>query len=481
MSDLNRKALFTRELPKLQREKDVILSTALRDNIFLPFALECLNYDIKFVDSLPFPQDVPACTDYETIWICPTSAFFTVVGKRITRSQLLSTLFMHEVLHIMLQHNRRRGHRDPELWNIACDYVINLILKHLEEESHNQTSSKADNLVNLGISEIPDGYILLNSMFENMLEEEVYSQLASKSYKKKKYYMSYADFKNSVDGEGETPSISKSPEDIDGQVVEITETTIDLPGLGGHTRTDINFPPLEQIIGKDKAGEKEGRTAIARGKLGETLSKGIGSTSFQAFLRRLLKIKIDWARILKDSILTALQVSQDQIWHMPRTVWLANPYMPYLPNFDEDEIPGYAIFVSDQSGSMSDEDVTKALSITIEADEYYDGVLLATHDYDNVWLKFYEKGISGEKDEIKDLLKRRHAGGTSHKWVFEKIAEFMKSRQDIQPSVLVGCTDLYSDLETTQNIIPSSIPRVWIVNSDHNVHGLLGRVIRINQ
>ncbi len=34
----------------------------------------------------------------------------------------------HEVMHVGMKHNLRRGDRDPERWNIACDYVINPIL-----------------------------------------------------------------------------------------------------------------------------------------------------------------------------------------------------------------------------------------------------------------------------------------------------------------------------------------------------------------
>ncbi|MBT4086750.1 MAG: hypothetical protein HOE83_23380 [Alphaproteobacteria bacterium] len=35
---------------------------------------------------------------------------------------------LHEILHVVLFHNLRRGTRDPKLWNIAADHYINLIL-----------------------------------------------------------------------------------------------------------------------------------------------------------------------------------------------------------------------------------------------------------------------------------------------------------------------------------------------------------------
>ena len=37
-------------------------------------------------------------------------------------------LFCHEVLHNVFDHLGRRNNRDPNIWNIACDYAINQIL-----------------------------------------------------------------------------------------------------------------------------------------------------------------------------------------------------------------------------------------------------------------------------------------------------------------------------------------------------------------
>lgn len=46
---------------------------------------------------------------------------------RVSEEVLLFTV-AHEVLHCALGHHVRRGHRDHERWNIACDYVVNWLL-----------------------------------------------------------------------------------------------------------------------------------------------------------------------------------------------------------------------------------------------------------------------------------------------------------------------------------------------------------------
>ncbi|MGI6097844.1 MAG: DUF2201 family putative metallopeptidase, partial [Dethiobacteria bacterium] len=42
---------------------------------------------------------------------------------------MLMSALVHEVLHAALQHIWRRGDRDRELWDMACDYVVNQIIK----------------------------------------------------------------------------------------------------------------------------------------------------------------------------------------------------------------------------------------------------------------------------------------------------------------------------------------------------------------
>lgn len=62
-----------------------------------------------------------ACTDGQRIRFAPSFL------EKLEVRQVVG-LIVHEVLHIILKHPLVRGHRDPSLWNQACDYAINLIL-----------------------------------------------------------------------------------------------------------------------------------------------------------------------------------------------------------------------------------------------------------------------------------------------------------------------------------------------------------------
>lgn len=46
-----------------------------------------------------------------------------------TPMNLCSSALAHEVMHCVLEHMFRREGRDPERWNVACDYALNPILK----------------------------------------------------------------------------------------------------------------------------------------------------------------------------------------------------------------------------------------------------------------------------------------------------------------------------------------------------------------
>lgn len=73
----------------------------------------------------------------------------------------------HEYLHAALCHEARLGKRDPELWNVACDYVINQWLRDME------------------VGTMPDG-LLFDSELAGLPAESVYDRLAANLRKYKR-------------------------------------------------------------------------------------------------------------------------------------------------------------------------------------------------------------------------------------------------------------------------------------------------------
>ena len=66
----------------------------------------------------------------------------------------------HEYLHAALCHEQRLGKRDPELWNVACDYVINQWLRDME------------------VGQMPQG-LLFDPELNGLSAESIYDLLAA--------------------------------------------------------------------------------------------------------------------------------------------------------------------------------------------------------------------------------------------------------------------------------------------------------------
>lgn len=65
----------------------------------------------------------------------------------------------HEILHVVLEHQKRKGNRDAFVWNIACDYVIN------------------NWLVQMGVGTLPPRGGLYKEEYAGLDSETIYDQL----------------------------------------------------------------------------------------------------------------------------------------------------------------------------------------------------------------------------------------------------------------------------------------------------------------
>lgn len=114
--------------------------------------------DYAIVRRLEIPV-AAVCPEMQEIYINPTC--------RLTQEEWKFVL-AHEFLHTALRHDMRREERDPVLWNVACDYVVNLWLCEMD------------------IGSTPE-FILLDQSFRGMSVESVYDLLTQdiRYYRKK--------------------------------------------------------------------------------------------------------------------------------------------------------------------------------------------------------------------------------------------------------------------------------------------------------
>lgn len=99
-----------------------------------PIELKLARAKTDLILAHPFIGTVALNMPFELTDRVPTAA---TNGKRVLfnpefvaslSSKEVTFLVAHECLHPMLEHNFRRGSRDPQRWNEAADYVINQLL-----------------------------------------------------------------------------------------------------------------------------------------------------------------------------------------------------------------------------------------------------------------------------------------------------------------------------------------------------------------
>jgi len=437
------------------------LESLLRSKTFLPFALELLRYETVFTKHVPL--GAPAATDFVNIFINPDDELFT--NTNVPKENMLTFAYLHEISHIIFSHDKRGADKDIHLWRYATDYMINLLLRNLEYE--NKYWDDQHDLIVMNIESYKDK-ILFNESFKNMTEEEIYEHLQENgNFKKEESEQSYKDFLDDVG----VPSDNVDPD----SKIKVTKTELELDGKV-EKKTFIDFPESERP--EDQESKLEEDVSLEK-TMFETniMNKGFENAEFEKFLKKLFKVKVDWEAILRDSLLIELQKSSDISYGKPRMTWLVNPTLPYLPNYTEEEKLGTVIVLIDESASITDEDISAAVRVVQQSDSYYKNVYVIKHDTKVKWDKLYDK-ITEEDEE--ELLVRRHRGGTSHIDAFNKVIEFSKL-PDNMISLVLSITDLFSDIQEAQKILPLSIPRIYLRSNKayENINDIQGRIITI--
>jgi len=138
----------------VEQLSDLISATRIRLRRHSPFfAALALFVDVRFTEEVPI-----AATDGRLL-------FFHPEGYGGLQPSERDAVFLHELLHAALLHPCRRGMRDPVIFNIAADIVVNGMVA-------------AEESVSLPVGAIRD------SSLEHLSVEEIYELLQKKTRKK---------------------------------------------------------------------------------------------------------------------------------------------------------------------------------------------------------------------------------------------------------------------------------------------------------
>lgn len=356
----------------------------------------------------------------------------------------LDFVMMHEIMHVALLHCFRGTDFDKELFNIACDIVVNsniLLSNNMDKKAI--TLNKYGESMHLA----PDG-----NEGHLYTAEEVYKMLekSAKSLSKQK----------SRDGkEKEEENSNKNGKNSSSKSQKCKRN-----GFDDHSK-------WQEGINKDETLSEVWVKRVT--DIVETVSvldpsnaRGLLPLSAKRLVDNLKKAQTDWRTVLNNFIQEDIT---DYSFSPPDKRFDGFDF--YLPDFNEkDETVKDVLFMIDTSGSMSNDMIATCFSEIKGAIESFNGKLQGL-------LGFFDAAIYPPEpfDSIDEMLKipALGGGGTSFEIIFKYVEEYML---DNPPTCIVVLTDGYAPFPEEK--VARDIPVLWIINNEE-ITPPWGKVARV--
>jgi len=342
---------------------------------------------------------------------CPTAA---TDGKKfyynpafITELDRKENVFLvgHELGHCIYEHFLRRGDRDPKMWNIAGDYVINNMLD--------------TEMVNKGDYARVITYVkpFLDHKYDSWTTEEVYDDLMEQA-----------------DGGG-------SPED-DGDLIDVH---IDMDGNGNDDSNGDNAGGGGSGNGQEGDGDglagrpgqlteeekKQLQHEMKDALIQAAQSAGAGNVpgNIKRMITELLEPQMDWREIIRAQIESSIK--SNFTWMRPnRKGWHMSAI---LPGMDRDMQIDVCMAI-DVSGSISQTMLTEFVSEVAGIMEQYDDYRIRIWCFDTE-VSGYDEFTSDDGRDIREY-EITGGGGTD----FDANWKYMK-HNEIEPDQFIMFTD----------------------------------------
>ncbi len=344
-------------------------------------------------------------TDDEPAWL-PTAATdskYIYYNREFVHSLSdleIDFLMGHELLHCVLKHigkEDRRNDRDPLLWNIAGDYVINNIL--VDEDFG---------------SKIKDA--LFDTKYRDMSTEEVYEELVKDVKKNGCKYGAGSLLDVHLD-----PKTGKNDAEAGGKGMPSDSGEGNKKKKGG--------PPSYSEDELKEMGDKFRNTVIQATHAARAVGAGNIPAGIDRLIKQMTQPKVDWREMLDVSIKSHFK--DDFTFSRPsRKGWDLDVILPAMEYADKIEV----VCTIDTSGSMTDEMLSDFLSEV-------KGIMMQFADFKLELFTFDTKVYnhkSFDPSNVHDIdyYKVKGGGGTD----FEVVWKYMK-KKGIMPKQLVFLTD----------------------------------------
>ena len=334
----------------------------------------------------------------------------------------LGFVVLHENLHKAFRHLtiwKKLHDEDARLANMACDYVINLILVNTDPNEEVIAMPRKDGKV----------YGLLDRKYKGMHTKQVFDLLKQEQQD------------GDGDGEGE-----------DGED-------------GGFDEHDWDgAQELSEEAKRDL--EREVDQALRQGQIAQQKVDGKGAGGMSRELADLLNPKVDWREVLREFVSSVCSAKDASSWRRVNRRFIGSDiYMPTLIG----ETVGHIVIGVDTSGSVSQAELSRALTeIKCIADTVNPEVVdLLYWDYN---IASHESYDTCTLPNIVSSTKPMGGGGTSPDCVVDWLEE-----KRIKPECVIMITDGYFHTRAEW-----PCPVLWVITEGGTVSNVTtGKVIEM--
>lgn len=330
----------------------------------------------------------------------------------------LAFVVLHENLHKAFRHMyiwRNLWKQDAMLANMACDYVINLMLTKMDPQGEHLRMPKDPNGKPMGC---------LDTRFDGMNAKQVFDILKQEQ--------------KGGGGKGKGKGGGK-PSDGHGQGGGIDQH--DWEGAG------------ELSEKEQRTLEKEIDQALRQGQIAANKAAGKEAGGAMRELAELLEPKIDWREVLREFVKAVCRSKDNSSWRRVNRRYLSmDVYMPSLIG----ERIGDIVIGADMSGSIGGDEVAKFLT---EIRAIADNVMP-----EKLHLLYWDTAVAGHeeytdsnRDGLVQSTRPKGGGGTDVSCVFDYIDE-----KKLDPQVCIILTDGYTPYPAN----PPSYPVLWVMTTD---------------
>jgi len=343
----------------------------------------CLYSGIIMIGRTEVKDDVPtACTDGRNTYYGREYMAKLASSKR-------KGVILHENLHKAFRHTTVWRHlfkENPTMANMACDYVINLMIMDGD-----------NNFVSL-----PDG-ALLDHKYKGLDAGTVYRMIKEEA-------------------KGGTVHV-KRVGDQEGKDVPVVEVSNGLDEHDWESAEGMTNEEKEALAKDVDQALRQG--AILAGKMSANVPREIGE---------LLQAKVDWREAMREFVTSFCMDKDESTWRRPSRRWIGQDV--YMPSMIGESV-GRIVIGIDMSGSIGDEEVGQFLGEVKKICETVkpEGIDLL---YWDTRVCQHEKYEQDQLDNLISSTKPRGGGGTDP----QCIVDYM-GKKKIKAECAVILTDGY--------------------------------------